>query len=127
MSLLGIRLRLFLCKSLGFDKADVGAREDEHLWDLGVFRKTYLQQTEIVSVDVIGLGLTCPRSHWLTSLLGFQPLNALDSEILVEKKKEKAPWSFTVQSNKRGNMKDSQKSGCPPEKPKMCFQNVLLM
>ena len=31
---------------------------DEHLWDLGVFRKTYLQQTEIVSVDVIGLGLT---------------------------------------------------------------------
>lgn len=53
------RLILLLSNSLWFDKADVGEpREDENLWDLGVFRKTHLQQTEIVSVYVIGLGLT---------------------------------------------------------------------
>lgn len=48
--------------SLLCDRADVGEpTEDENLWDLGVFRKTYLQQGEIVSADVIGLGLTRGR------------------------------------------------------------------
>lgn len=53
------RQGLRLCNSLLCGKADVGEpTEDENLWDLGVFRKTYLQQGEIVSADVIGLGLT---------------------------------------------------------------------
>lgn len=70
---------MFLYNSLFFfDKADVRELgEDENLWDLGVFRKTYLQQSEIVSVDVIGLGLTMgQRLSWLTGVWDFQTLSA---------------------------------------------------
>lgn len=48
-----------------------------------------------------------------------------DSETLVEKKRN-LPGASLYKEQKR-NMKDSQKSMSPPEKPKMCFnvQNVL--
>lgn len=71
------RLGLFLSNGLLFAKADVGEpREDETLWDMGVFRKTDLWQSEIVSVYVTGLGLPLgQRLSWLTSVLSFQSLN----------------------------------------------------
>ena len=86
-SLWEFRLGSFLSNSLGFvlfcfvcffDKADVRElKGDENLWDLGVFRKTYLQQSEIVSVYVIGLGLTLgQRLSWLTGVRDFQTLSA---------------------------------------------------
>ena len=105
----------------------MSGRRDEHLWDLGVFRKTHLQQTEIVSVDVIGLGLTVVQRLSLAHLsVGFPTPECFRTVKPWWKKKRKLPGVSLYKEQKR-NMKDSLKSMSPPEKPKMCFniQNAL--
>lgn len=116
------RLGLFLSNGLLFAKADVGEpREDETLWDMGVFRKTDLWQSEIVSVYVTGLGLPLgQRLSWLTSVLSFQPLNTSGQWNPGGKKRERSPGISLYKEQKR-NIKESQKVSSPPEKTKVCL------
>lgn len=105
------RLGLFLCNNLLFDKADVGEpTEDENLWDLGVFRKTNLRQSEIVSVYVIGLGLTMGRRLSVAHrCFGFLSPECLWT-VNPGGKKKKAPLELDCKENKRGTVRRARNS-----------------
>lgn len=95
-------LGLFLCSSL-FDKAVVGEpREEEHLWDLGVFGKTFAAERDCLS-----------WCHWVGSGQGRMPLRGSlvcfgisnpgmpQASMILVGEKQKASLGHHCRKNKR--------------------------
>ena len=117
----------FSVKVWDLTKRMSGSREKMNIFGIWVCSEKHICSRLRLS-PLMSLGWVWPwsdASHWLTSLLGFQPLNALGQWNPGGKKKRKIPGVSLYKVQKR-NMKDSQKSCLPQRSPKCAFRMYYL-